>query len=73
MKKLIKITLLPGILLILFFGAFMFVPISCSPKSGEKCSSCTDNADCTGDLKCFSFSDGKKRCANSSGDLCSKI
>ena len=73
MKKVVKFYLLPSILLVAFFGIFTFVAVSCTPDPGEKCSSCTDNADCHGSLQCFSFSDGKQRCADSSGDLCSKI
>ena len=59
------------VLFVVFLLASALVWPGCGVSDGEKCSSCDKNSDCDDGLSCFSFDDGKNRCAKKRGDSCS--
>jgi hypothetical protein len=72
MKKMLKVVL-PTLFFLAFGFAAMVVISSCEKEPGSKCSECTNSDECDTGLQCYSFTDGKKRCVEEAGDLCSKI
>lgn len=72
MKNLLKV-ILPSVFFLAFGISMMLMFSACEKEPGSKCSECSSDADCDAGLNCYLFSDNKKRCAESAGDLCSRI
>lgn len=72
MKKILKVAL-PSVFFLAFGISVMLMVSSCEKEEGEKCSICTTSDDCDDGLDCYLFSDGKKRCVEEAGDICSKF
>ena len=66
MKKLLK-AILPAVLF-LAFGIFLMFAVSACTKGS--CKSCTSNSDCPEGTKCYTFSSGGNKCAESVGSVC---
>jgi len=72
MKKVLKVVL-PTVFFLALGISTMLIVSSCEEEPGSKCSECNTSDDCDSGLDCYSFSDGKKRCVEEAGDLCSRL
>ncbi len=72
MKKILKVAL-PSIFFLVFGVSLMLMVSSCEEEDGERCSECTTSEDCDSGLDCYTFGDGKKRCVEEAGDICSRL
>jgi hypothetical protein len=71
--KAVMLNLLPSLILVAILGIFTFILTSCSKEDGEQCGDCLSGQTCNSGLSCYEFSDGSQKCAESSGDVCSRF